>query len=399
MQRSRSWAAALPIAAIIGVLTLSPSGSPASSGPEFCLICGQRALADTLLNVVLFTPLGAALFTAWRSVSKAGAACALFSAGIELAQMVWIPGRDSNPSDLIFNSLGGILGALLAFTAPWWLRGPEQRRRRLAASILAMTLAALTTAAILLGPHLPERPYFGQWTPRLENLEWYRGQVLDARIGDVHIASTRFDDSEALRTLLRNEAPIEVEVVAGPPVTGLAPIFSIADDYPSSIRFIGIDRDDGVFRYRTLSSSILLDEPSIRLPRAFAEVEAGDTIEMAVHDRGDSFCIRIASWSRCGVGYHLADSWGVLSSPARWPAWLMSLTGLGWLAGLFMFTGFFLVTRTDLAAAAAAAAAGLILIPLLTPVMSATILEIAAGISGLLLGSGIRRLTGPVRSP
>jgi hypothetical protein len=379
------------MAAIIGVLTLTPSGSPASSGPGFCLICGIRALADTLLNVVLFLPLGAALFAVSRSVTKAALACATFSAAIELAQLAWIPGRDSNPSDFIFNSLGGFLGALIVLTAPWWMAGSARRRRRLAAALLTTTLAALTEAALLLAPHLPERAYFGQWTPRLDNLEWYRGQVLAARIGGVPVPSTRFDDSEALRTLLDNEAPIEVVVVAGPPVTGLAPIFSIADDYPSSIRLIGIDRDDGVFRFKTLSTSILLDEPSIRLHGAFADVAQGDTIRIAVRHSGDSFCIDIASYRQCGVGYRLADTWGVLSWPGSWPEWLMNLTGLGWLAGIFSFSGFFLSGRKDLIGAAAVVAAALFVIPLFTPVMPVTALEIAAGMSGLFIGMAVRR--------
>jgi hypothetical protein len=386
------------MAAIIGVLTLTPSGSPASSAPGFCLICGQRALADSLLNIVLFMPLGAALFAVSRSVTKAALASATLSAAIEFAQMVWIPGRDSNPSDFIFNSLGGLLGGLIALTAPWWLTAPGRRRRRLAAALLATTTVALTAAAVLLAPHLPERTYFGQWTPRLDNLEWYRGQVLDARIGGVPIPSTRFDDSEALRTLLRNEAPIEVVVVAGPPVTGLAPIFSIADDYPSSIRFIGIDRDDGVFRFKTLSTSILLDEPSIRLNGAFADVAQGDTIGIAVRDGGDSFCIDIASYRQCGVGYRLADTWGVLSWPGSWPDWLMDLTGLGWLAGLFTFSGFFLNSRQELIGAAAVVAAAILMIPLVTPVMPATALEVAAGMIGLFIGMAIRRFADRVQS-
>ena len=394
---ARAWTGAVLAALLIGMLTLRPSGDQGSAGPVLCIVCGERGVADALLNIILFLPLGASLFRANRSLWKASLWPAVFSMAIEVAQ-IWIPGRDSNPGDLIFNAVGATLGAWTVFAAPSWMDW-GQRRKWFVPAVLASSLVALVAAAALLSPDLPRTTYFGQWTPRFQHLEWYHGEVIDARVGSMSIPSSRVDDSAALRSLLRDNAPIEVNVLAGPTVIGLAPIFSIADDRLNSIALVGIDRDDAVFRYRTRSSALRLDQPDLRLPDGFSRVQPGDTLLLAVRSDGESFCFDIASRQECGIGFRLADTWGVLIYAGSWPAGVKNLTGLGWLAALFAPTGFLLLSPRRLTIAAMVIAAGLTIIAWITPVLPVTLPEITSAIAGLASGFVLRHLSCPRSVP
>ncbi len=89
--------AAVALLAIL-VATLTPGKPSASAGWQWCLVCGERGVADVLVNIVLFIPLGAALGAAglgWWRVLALGVA---LSTSIEYAQL-FIPGRDSSLSD------------------------------------------------------------------------------------------------------------------------------------------------------------------------------------------------------------------------------------------------------------------------------------------------------------
>ncbi len=50
----------LAILAILGT-TMYPTGWEGAGGLTACVICGGRGLADALLNLMLFLPLGSAL--------------------------------------------------------------------------------------------------------------------------------------------------------------------------------------------------------------------------------------------------------------------------------------------------------------------------------------------------
>lgn len=72
-------------------------------------------LTETAANVVLFVPLGAlvmSFFRHWRWWHAALVATA-FSVLIELAQEVWRPERFADVSDVVANTAGGAIGALL----------------------------------------------------------------------------------------------------------------------------------------------------------------------------------------------------------------------------------------------------------------------------------------------
>src|SRR5688572_5654833 len=110
------------LAVLLAILaaTLTPSGTVGPSPFAFALTFGRRGLADGILNFFLFIPLGLAMGWSSRATVIAGVSGLLVATAIEVAQMV-IPGRDPALSDIIFNTAGTLVGALLARHRHRWL--------------------------------------------------------------------------------------------------------------------------------------------------------------------------------------------------------------------------------------------------------------------------------------
>ena len=65
---ARSWVLAA-VVLVIAVMTLLPTyGTPGDT--RYCLLCGERGLADFISNVVLFGPFGAALALRGATLGK-----------------------------------------------------------------------------------------------------------------------------------------------------------------------------------------------------------------------------------------------------------------------------------------------------------------------------------------
>lgn len=69
---------------------------------------------EVLANIALFVPLGFLLTIAVGSAWAAVALCAMLSAGIEWVQLALLPSRVPTLDDVVHNSLGGLVGALVA---------------------------------------------------------------------------------------------------------------------------------------------------------------------------------------------------------------------------------------------------------------------------------------------
>jgi glycopeptide antibiotics resistance protein len=86
---------------------------PAHGARQLQLRPGQAAPLGDVANLILFAPLGGVLFLRRWPMVRTVLAALLLSAGIELAQRV-IPGRTTSLDDVVFNTLGGVVGWLLA---------------------------------------------------------------------------------------------------------------------------------------------------------------------------------------------------------------------------------------------------------------------------------------------
>jgi VanZ family protein len=367
---------------VIASLTLFPTDD-LSEGVTLCLLCGERALADAILNVLMFVPLGAGLGLGGITLLGATLLGGAFTLAIEFLQSL-IPGRDASVADLVFNTLGCVLGAALLRSVPVWIDPPSARGGRLLAAGVAAPLLLLLATGLMLGPRPSRDTYAGQWTAELGHLEVYRGRVTAAYVGELPVPSWQMPaESERLRVLVAEGAPIRVAAVAGPPVSGLAPIFSIYDDEDREILLVGTDGEDAVFQYRTLGMALKMDRPGLRLPGAFRGIREGDPLRIEVVRRGRGYCMAVNDARSCSVGYTLADTWGVFLALFSLDGGGRRLLGLAWLAALFVPAGYWLRTRRDALPAGAAVAAGLLLVPWaagLVPTPPAEFLAVAVGL-------------------
>jgi glycopeptide antibiotics resistance protein len=392
----RAWSGAAAIAILIAtLLPLSPNGQ----SPTFaCIICGDRWAADVLANILLFAPLGFGLGLVGWNATWSLIIATLLSCSIELTQLA-VPGRDSSIGDVLFNTVGTGVGWGLVRTAHLWLRPAHRRAAHLSLAAAAVAGAVFTLTGVLLAPSLPNATYWGQWTANLEHLEWYRGRVLRARVGPVSTPSRRLVDSETVRQLLLDGAPISVSGVAGPPVPAVAPLFSIFDEEQREIVLVGPDRDDLVFRYRTRAAAVRLDQPDIRLSGGMSNIKPGDPLDVQVRHSDTGFCLAVNATERCSLGHSLNQGWAVLLYPEHLPGWIRSLLDFVWVAGLILPVGFWARRRWESYVAGVLLLCAVVLVPSITALVPAPQIALPSLVfgvaAGIVLQTALRRRYGP----
>ncbi len=317
---------------VIALSTLIPTTDANEDWTFWCVVCGDHGASDTLANIILFVPLGLGLgLLRWRTVPAWLFGTGL-STAIELAQLM-IPGRWPSIGDMVFNGVGTAVGCFLVVMAPRWLSPPTRSAPWW--SLAAGGLAGLTfvMTAFMFAPSFPRTVYWGQWTPTLEGLELYDGEVLDAAVGDIPLPSRRLANSDTVRTLLLAGAPLRVTAIAGPAPPGLASIVSIAEQDNKQILLIGPDFDDLIFLHRTVSNRVSLTHPTFELEQWLVSVVPGDTLRIAVQRRDESYCVTLNARTEC-AGYTVGEGWSIIHNLEVFPWLPRNLVSLLWLAGV-----------------------------------------------------------------
>jgi len=348
-------------------------------------------VGDWVRNVLLFVPLGASL--AWTGVRarRAVLACATLSALVELAQRA-IPGRFASVSDWVCNVTGVGIGFAWFRFAPIWMRPSSSRARRLVLVAGAAASAVLLGTGVLLAPAPSAATFYVHRTPSsLAHLAPYGGTVLDARIDDIELPSGTIPDSDAVRARLGGDYALRVDVRAGPPPTTLAAFVLITDADLNEILLLGPDRDDLVYRFRSVGDAIGFQTALVRLPHALHQIRPGDPLSLTVQRSGDDLCFAIDGAFDCGHGFTVGDGWQLLAPDYRiLAAWRVILSAT-WLAALFLPLGFW--GRWDAASAATWAVAwtALLLAPAITALRATPVSEVTGAGFGAALGIAVRR--------
>lgn len=398
-ERGRYLSVAVAVGFVL-VATLIPTGSGAAGAWTACIFCGTRATADTLLNIVLFVPIGAAAARLTSSARLPLLLGAALSASVELLQM-GVPGRDPSLGDLLFNTLGVGLGTVLVCTARGWMLPPPSRAAAL--SLAAAAAAALVIAATgyLLRPDFPASAYFGQWTPDLGHLERYAGRVVEAEIGGLPLPSHRLEDPERARRLLRGAAALRIRALAGPPPPALAPIFSIHDNAEREVVLLGADGEDLVLRLRTRASAARLDQPDLRIGGALAGLAPGDPVEIRTWGGRRGRCIQLRVRAHCGLGFTAADGWMLLLFWEDFPPWVQRLLSGAWIFLLLLPFGLWARRRPASPAGAVVLLLALAALPGrvgLVPLPAGALAGAGLGVlAGVLLRRALERGTGRPR--
>lgn len=298
---------------VVLALTLSPGEADPSYWLSGCLICGAVGTADAVKNVVFFVPLGAFLAMTLRGSLWAALPAGFLSMLVEGLQF-FLPGRDASPGDLLFNTLGAVLGVLLVRTSGAWLT------RGRPAPVLASAWAIIITALLLFGgwmqqPSIQVGSFSQQWTPQPNGLEPYAGRVLEAWVGPHPFVDDDTEPDRELDPVLLTEAllegqPIRMVLEVGQHRPHQAAILRAQDREKNRIFQVGARGWDLLVGVRTTTSDARLFEHDQRIRGALEGLAMGDTASVLVERLGDSFCASVDGVSvGCGGPPSIGGIW------------------------------------------------------------------------------------------
>lgn len=364
---------------LILALTLPPGGATQTS-EGLCLICGDRATADALLNVLLFAPFGFALRQLGISVIGAFGLGAALSLSIEGFQF-FIPGRDASAADVFFNAVGACAGALLAgeFVRSWF----EHRGRR-AFVAGGLVVVIVVASGFLLSPDPGPSPHPLDVQPTLgPDGSRFEGEVLNVQTG----RSAAVEAGAVGLTL-----DIAVRFRDLPYKRTLRPLVGVRDARGETAALFGPRRDHLVLQLRRTGGALRLPNVEVGLSRVFSGRREGEYEAWTRPDGRRAVCIGVAgAGARCGLGYSAASGWALFyGAPHFTWARRRLIDGL-WSLLLFVPLGLLLDRDLLGSAVAAGALASLFAAPLLLPIMFTPALAWAGALAGLGIGRVGRR--------
>jgi hypothetical protein len=277
----------------------------------------------------------------------------------------------------------------------------------------ALWLATETVSAFGFSPAIPRSEYYGEIAPLLANFEQFRGEVVDAHIGDVTVPNTLFPDSHRVRELLLHGGIVTTAVVPGPQASGIAPIVRVADTREREIVLLAQQGEELLFAVRSGAAVLRLRAPIFAIPDVFAAAapsdsgRATDTLrvtasysarEVWVNSRsGSSHNRRIPIAASLGWTMFLPFQWLVEGTPSElvvsaiWIACLLFPIGY-WIGGVVRFREAHDGARIRMTAISIALVllyVGLVIIPRTFGVSAATPSEWLAALTGIFSGTAL----------
>lgn len=209
----------LGIAWLAVILDVTLRSAPDQAGrvaelPWYCIVCGEAGIADVILNLILFAPLGVAAHALrlprWRAMAFAVA----LTVAIETIQAWFLVGRDGSLGDVLSNSAGAVLG-WLAFPLLVHLARPSRSVARAGvAGVLALTAVIWFATGIGLRPALSTAaPWVGQLQHQWPGYDAFPGKINAAEINGVQVPNDPLNapgtlrDSIELRVTLTRTLP------------------------------------------------------------------------------------------------------------------------------------------------------------------------------------------------
>jgi hypothetical protein len=326
------------------VATLIPAPERAlavAATPLLCLVCGEQGSVDVVMNILLFIPFAFGLRWSGVSTRRVMVASVLLTLLVESLQYSVVAGRDSSLSDVLTNSLGGALGALLADHMATLFRPSPPTARRLAIAWAAAWLGVMAVSALALRPWVPSGPYLVWWAHARPPHPPFGGKVTAASLGTTPLPRGRLPAGFALPPPMRaGTTRLRVSVLTGKPAADWRPILIL---FRSESAVLGLSQwgHDLVFEAPSLATPLKLRPVAIRLGDAFP-TDSGKPLDLTAEVERQT--VRLAS------SYGGGRSWTLALSPSFGWSLLVPfdhafgpevhlLTGL-WLAGLMLPLGF-----------------------------------------------------------
>lgn len=277
------------------LLTLWPAPHEAKRSqltPIWCLICGSIGMQDVLQNLLMLMPFGLGLgLLGWR-VPRATLAGFALGLTVELLQYTVIPGRDASLSDVVTNTLGTALGALVAGRIDWLLRPPPRDAARLALGALGTWATLWAAAGWLLGADPGPAPWRAAVRPEMLTAPPFAGEIVAAELTGTAL---RDGDQELAPRVIEayghDTVAFRASVIMGPPASERRGLLEVRDG-DSTIQLSVMERRGALhFAMRTRSSALLLRPLSLRTADVPAE-PAGTPLTLGV--RRDAGTIVVA---------------------------------------------------------------------------------------------------------
>jgi hypothetical protein len=342
------WLYAMPVALIL-IVTLLPGTGGEPGTITFCIACGRRGVADGVLNAVLFLPLGFVPVGGSRSLARRIISGFLLSVFVELTQ-VFVPGRDPSLSDVVFNTIGTILGAYASRMRPHWL-DPDSRDGWILTSAGVVAVIVIATGTIL-------------------------------SLSPLHFSDWRTHHVEA--ELARTDSSDNLEILAMIAVT-------------SSGDTVAVERWGGALgvAYPTWAGAHGLDEPVYWSNAVLEKNKPPLRLSLDIERR--SWRISPDSAETHTLGPSIGLGWALLLYPdALGRRWIFLLDGI-WLFALCFPIGYW-SGRRYFVVACATVVLGFLTVPLVTGASPASFPEWAGVALGFLVGKTAGKLRVPWRS-
>ena len=396
LARLARWGLAFGVAGytlLILRLTLSPGEADPDYWLSGCLICGAVGTADAVKNVAFFVPFGFLLALALRGRWWAAVPAAGLSVAVETLQYV-VPGRDASPADLVFNTLGALLGVALARWGSIWA-APVGRATVLSRVWTVAVVAGLAGYGMLQERSVPAVPASQQWTPAPDETPPYGGRVLEAWIGPHAFLDEDREPGKALApdvlaSALERADPMRVRLIVGPHRPEEAAILRAQNRARGRLFQVGVRGWDLTVGVRGRLSDARVFEQDQVIPAALAGLQAGDTVELLVERRGDRVCATVSGRAvGCGSAPTPGALWRAFEPRADRIVPRRALNALTILA-LALPLGWWSARWTRRLALGAAVAGALVLVPATTGLSMPEALEWLALPLGLGLGVLLR---------
>lgn len=142
---------------------------------------------------------------------------ALLSGIVEACQWQLLEGRDASLGDLLANTAGSAIGALLASRARLLLRPGAWEARRLWLIWSSITIAFAAASGWALTPEPPAYVYWSQWTPARTGYGTFKGRLDSLFLfGQAIPNGTPIDPSDAPQPYSEGRLRIRARVTSGP---------------------------------------------------------------------------------------------------------------------------------------------------------------------------------------
>ncbi len=269
LRRIGSVIAVASVAAILVATLLPDAGKPVDS--HLCLVCGTLGGVDSILNVLLFFPLGIGLALSGIPWKRAVLTACALSLTVETAQFLFVPGRDATLGDVVTNTVGGALGFAVARSTGIWLRPAPRTAAVLGLAWCTIWLTIQAISSFALAPSIPDSRYYGQIAPKLGDFVVFPGRVVAARIDDVAITDAQLNETDSVGRRVLGGATVAATVVPAELTNDIAPILRVADDEQREIVLLAQDGRSLLFGVRTRAATLRLRPPLFAMAGVFTD--------------------------------------------------------------------------------------------------------------------------------